>query len=223
MQSLHNLSICLDLDGTIVDTALDLVRVLNVVIAEEGLPRTDFDAARQDVGFGSKVLITEAFKRADHDISQTRIDELQKLFLKLYADDIAQLSRPFPGVIDTLVSLKQAGADLTVCTNKPGYLARPLIEELGMNALFTRVVGSDDVKFKKPSAMHIYTAVGHRGRKPIVMVGDSLPDVLAARTAKAQSIVMTYGYSRIPATKLGADRVLRNFRNVPSALKDLGF
>lgn len=216
------MSVCFDLDGTLIDTAPDLVRVLDLVIAEEGLPPTNFIQARKAVGYGSRALIKGAFERAQHHVSQKREDELQKLFLKLYAQDICKLSKPFPGVIDTLKLLKNNGAELSICTNKPGYLARPLIEALKLTSLFCRIVGSDDLERNKPFAEHIYASAGHRGEQgPIFMVGDSRPDVLAALNAKVPSIIMSYGYSTIPVIKLGADSVLRNFRDIPSTLKQL--
>ena len=222
MTIFRNLSVCFDLDGTLIDTAPDLVRVLNVVIAQESLPPTDFNEARKAVGFGARALITGALSRAGHKVPEARIDELRELFLEIYAKNICQLSTPFPGVVDTLKALQQSGAELSICTNKPGYLARPLMEELGLSALFVRTIGSDDLARNKPHADHIWKAVGHRGhRRKIIMVGDSRPDVLAARNAKTPSIVMTYGYSTIPVIKLGADRILRSFRDVPVAIAEL--
>jgi len=222
MAVFRNLSLCFDLDGTLIDTAPDLVRVLNTVIAEENLPETEFEQARKAVGYGSRALITGALTREGHKVSDARIDELQKLFLKLYADDICRLSLPFPGVVDTLKALKHQGAELSVCTNKPGYLARPLIERLGLSRLFIRTVGGDDLVRNKPFADHIWKAAGHRGQnRKIVMIGDSRPDVLSARNAKVPSIVMAYGYSTIPVIKLGADHILRNFREIPETLGEL--
>lgn len=221
MSAFTHLSLCFDLDGTLIDTAPDLVRVLNDVIAQEGLAETDFDEARKAVGFGSRALINGALARAGHNVSEARIDQLQKLFLELYAQDICRLSTPFPGVVDTLKTLKQGGAELSICTNKPGYLARPLIDALGLTKLFVRTVGSDDLVRNKPFADHIWKAAGHRGqRRKIIMVGDSLPDVLSARNAKVPCWVMAYGYSTIPVVKLGGDRILRNFREIlPAALE----
>jgi len=222
MANLGHFSLCFDLDGTLIDTAPDLIRVLNAVIAEENLPETEFDEARKAVGYGSRALINGALNRAGKKLPKTRIDDLQQLFLKLYAEDICRLSKPFPGVVDTLKALKLSGAELSVCTNKPGYLARPLIEKLGLSALFIRTVGSDDLVRNKPYPDHIWKAAGHRGqRRQIVMVGDSRPDILSARNAKVPSILMAYGYSTIPVVKLGADRILRNFRNVPEAVVEL--
>jgi len=99
---IDGLTLCFDLDGTLIDTAPDLIRVLNLVIAEEGLPETDYKTSRKLIGYGSRRMIVDAFAKADHEVSAARIDELRELFLTLYADDIAQLSQPFAGVIDTL-------------------------------------------------------------------------------------------------------------------------
>ena len=222
MRELSGLSLCFDLDGTIVDTAPDLVRVLNLVIAKEGLKPTDYQAARGQVGFGAKRLIIEACSRADHPISAARVDELWHVFLKLYEDDIAQLSMPFSGVPETLRQLKSAGAKLSVCTNKPGFLARKLLESLSMTGYFEKIVGSGDGFPTKPSAEHIFAATGHRDKRKIVMIGDSAPDVLAASAAGVPSILMRYGYAGTPADRLRADIVLRRFRELPGALFSLG-
>ena len=221
MRDLHNLSICFDLDGTIIDTAPDLVRVLNAVIAQDGLPGTDYKSARDRVGFGAKVLIREAFERAGKDITEPRLDELLDDFLRLYAEDIARLSQPFPGVLTTLRDLKNAGAKLSVCTNKPGFLARPLITALNMDVYFDRVVGSRDGVASKPSAEHIFAAAGHRDAKRIIMVGDALPDVAAARNAGVPVILMGFGYADTPPARLRADRVLRRFRDLPVDVREL--
>lgn len=221
MTKLHNLSICFDLDGTLVDTAPDLVRVLNSVIAEDGLPETDYKAARDRVGFGARVLIAEAFARAGAPITDARLDALLNLFLERYADDIARLSLPFPGVLTTLRDLREGGALLSVCTNKPGFLARPLIRALKMDVYFDRVVGSRDGAPLKPSAKHIFAAAGHSDPRRIVMVGDAQPDVKAARNAGVPVILMSYGYADTPPARLRPDIILRQFRELPEAIKAL--
>ena len=221
MTKLHNLSICFDLDGTLIDTAPDLVRVLNSVIAEDGLPETDYKSARDRVGFGARTLISEAFERADAKVTDARLDELLDLFLALYAEDIARLSKPFSGVLTTLRDLRGAGARLSICTNKPGYLARPLITAMGMDAYFERVVGSRDGVPSKPSPKHIFAATGHSEKNRIIMVGDAQPDVDAARNANVPVILMSYGYADTPPARLRADVVIRSFRDLPEAIERL--
>ncbi len=218
----HNLSICFDLDGTIIDTAPDLVRVLNEVIAEDGLAPVEFNRSRNLVGFGAKRLIRDAFETQGRSLSDERLNKLFPMFLDLYEKDIAQLSRPFPDVLRTLKTLKANGAQLSICTNKPGYLARPLVNALKMSHLFDKIIGSGDGTPTKPNAEHIYAAVGHRHRNNIVMVGDSLPDILAARAADVPVILMAYGYANTPLARLRADRTLRNFRDLPAAIEYVG-
>ncbi len=217
MTYLRKKTICFDLDGTLVHTAPDLVRVLNMVIAEEGLTETDYKSAAKSVGYGAMRLIEEAFARAGHQASKERKTELWHLFLAKYAESIADLSQPYPGVIETLQFLKRQGATLAVCTNKPGYLARPLLDALGMTHFFDRVVGGDETN-KKPSPEHIWASAGHNKALDIAMIGDSYPDMRAAHNAKVASILVTYGYSQISPHKLKADVRIRNFRDLPSAL-----
>lgn len=215
---LSGLSICFDLDGTLVHTAPDLVRVTNEVIALEGLPDTDYGLAESVVGFGSRRLITDALNRAAHAVDERRLSELQTIFLLKYAEDIAQTSHPYPGVVDTLRALRALGAELAVCTNKPGWLARPLLEALRMQSYFSRVVGGDEAPRSKPDPRHVFMAAGHRDPDRIVMVGDSLPDMGAARNAGAFAVLMTYGYSHSPQIRLRADVRLRNFRDLTPTL-----
>jgi len=218
---LHNVSIAFDLDGTIVDTAPDLVRVLNETIATDGLEPISVERVKHMIGYGSMALIRKAHQFNGKSLTDARARELQSLFLNLYADDICRLSKPYRGVPEVLSQLKRQGANLSVCTNKPGVMARPLLKELGLHRYFDRIVGSGDVRFHKPAAQHIFAAVGHRGNKPIVMVGDGAPDALAAKAAKVPVILMNYGYSPKPVYSFGADCVLRSFRELPSALRGL--
>ena len=214
----ENISIAFDLDGTLVDTARDLIRVLNAVIAPDGVPPVDYDRLMRLVGYGSRALITRAYAEGGVALSEARCDVVQKEFLDLYAQDIAQLSVPYPGVLETLALLKRGGAALSVCTNKPGYLARPLLQALDMTQYFDRIVGGDEASMKKPAPAHIFEAVGHRGRQPIWMVGDGAPDIQSAKAAKTASIVMSYGYSPVSVDALGADYVLRRFRDIPAII-----
>lgn len=219
MENFHGLSFCFDLDGTLIDTAPDLIRVLNETIATDDVPPADYWRARNHVGFGSMALIRLAYKDAGRALSDDKAAALQADFLVRYAETIDQLSRPFPGVIKTLSSLRYYGAELSVCTNKPGWLARPLIEKLGLTRLFIRIIGSDDAPAKKPDPRHIFMAAGHQNRSQIIMVGDSRPDLSAARNAGVTSIMVDYGYSPETVRGMGGDITLSHFRNLPGKLQ----
>jgi phosphoglycolate phosphatase len=215
---LLGLSVCFDLDGTLVDTAPDLVRVTNEVIALEGLPETDYKLARAVVGYGSMRLIRDALQRAGKRVPEARMKALQREFLDRYAASISERSNPYPGVVETLDTLTQLGAALSVCTNKPGWLARPLLQELAMTHWFDRIVGGDEATASKPDARHIFDAAGHRRSERIVMVGDSWPDMESARRANVHSVLMDYGYSFDPQIRLRAGTRLRRFRDLVPTL-----
>ena len=219
-RSLKGLSICFDLDGTLGDTVPDLVRVTNDVIATEGITQADYAKARSEVGLGSRHLISSILARAGHRVDPARFDAMQADFLCRYADDIAQLSTHFPGVVDTLQTLRSMGASLSVCTNKPSWLARPLPDALDMTVWFDRIVDGDEAPRSKPDPRHVFMAAGHHNAPRIVLVGDGLPDIAAARNANALGMLVTYGYSHEPQIRLRADVRLRNFRALTPTLLD---
>ena len=213
-------SIAFDLDGTLVDTAPDLVRALNAVIEPEGLGAVPLDDVRAMVGRGARALIERAFARESQSIEDARAVALVERFIEIYKADVAAESRVFPGVEDTLVWLRERGAELSICTNKPSVLSDLLIAELGLADHFVRIIGPERTTAKKPDAAHVLSALGERSG-PAALVGDSAPDVGAARAAGIPSIVLSYGYSEKPAGSLGADRVIHAFEDVPRALADL--
>ena len=204
-----------DLDGTLVDTAPDLVRATNAVIALDDRPPVGLAELRTYVGHGARHLIRRAYKA---DIADERVEELFRHFLRIYADGIADSSTPFPGVVETLAMLKRGGSELHVCTNKPGGLARELIGKLGLAELFGRIVGADDLPRNKPHSDHVFAAAGHMERDRIVLVGDSATDVQAARNARVRSILVTYGYSPERPETLRADAVVSRFADIGAHL-----
>ena len=207
-----------DLDGTIVDTADDLIAATNIAVGLDGRGPGDPRALRNQVGLGGRHLIRTAYGQG---LTQTRESELLDAFLDHYTANIAAHSVPFPGVVDTLVGLRRRGHLLSVCTNKPGDLARKLLGELGMAALFDRIVGARDLPRTKPHSDHVFAAAGHRERHRIVLIGDSATDMLAARNAKVPGMLVAYGYSDAAPDTLKPTRVLRDFRELPDALDTL--
>lgn len=217
-QALAGLSICFDLDGTVVDTAPDLVRVTNEVIAGRGHGPVNYRKARNAVGYGSRRMIMNALEDVEDDATDADVDKMQAEFLDRYANSIDALSTPFSGVEETLKTLLALGADLSICTNKPGWLARPLLNKLGLDVYFTRIVGGDEPAQRKPAAGHIFEAAGHRDASRIIMVGDSWPDMRAAHNANAHFILMTYGYSPVSQIRLRAGTRLSRFRDIVPTL-----
>lgn len=213
-------SIAFDLDGTLVDTAPDLVRTLNTLMTPRGIDHVPLSDIRSMVGRGAKAMIVRAHERAGRSVADDELDELFVRFVEIYESDVAGASEVFPGVADVLGELKSAGADLSVCTNKPSGLADQVVEALDLAPYFSRVIGPERTRAKKPAADHVIDALG--GEFPrSALVGDSRPDVESARAAGVPSIVLSYGYSESPADSLGADRVIHAFRDVPGALAEI--
>jgi phosphoglycolate phosphatase len=212
-QSLAGAAIVFDLDGTLVDTAPDLVGALNQVLHEQKLPALSLRVARVMVGRGARVLIEQGFAAAGEPLDEAHTPALLTRFIDIYRGRIADESRPFDGVLEALDSLSAAGATLAVCTNKPTDLSLALLDALGMTGRFAAVVGPDAAPAPKPDPRHLQTAIAAVGGSDdfALMVGDSASDIGAARAAKVRSVVVSFGYTEIPAADLGADHLIDHF------------
>ncbi|MEJ0059024.1 MAG: phosphoglycolate phosphatase [Terricaulis sp.] len=209
-------TIVFDLDGTLVDTAPDLVRALNETLDLEGLPRMTLETVRRMVGRGSRVLIERAAGLAGVQFSAERLDQLTKAFIDFYKADIASQSAAFPGAAAALDSLAAAGAKLSVCTNKRTDLSQQLLEALGLAQRFSAIVGADAVPHCKPHPDHYRAAVERAGGivRRSLMVGDTAADVAAAKSAGAPVALVRFGYAEEEVEKLGADAVLDRFSDL---------
>jgi len=215
--SLAGATVVFDLDGTLVDTAPDLIGALNQVLHEQKLPPLPLSAARVMVGRGARALIEQGFAAAGEPLDAERTPALFDRFITVYRDRIADESRPFEGVLDALDVLAGAGAKLVVCTNKFTDLSLALLDALSMTSRFAAVVGADSAPAPKPDPRHLQTAIAAVGGRDdrALMVGDSASDIGAARAAKVMSVVVSFGYTEIPAANLGADHLIDHFAELP--------
>ena len=205
--------IAFDLDGTLVDTAPDIVNALNVVLEERRLPALPMDVARSMIGRGAKVLIERGFAAVGEPLTRNASAVLVDRFVDVYRHRIADFSRPFDGCVDALEALATAGASLVVCTNKRTSLSVSLLDALDLTRHFAAVVGADSVPAPKPDPGHLIAAIkSARGStERALMVGDSATDIGAARNAGVPSIVVSFGYTEIPAAELGADWLIEGY------------
>ncbi len=213
---LADATIVFDLDGTLVDTAPDLVRALNQTLDLEGLPRMKLETVRTLVGRGARTLIERAAEYSGVAFAEERLQALTREFIGFYREDIARDSTPFPGAEDALTALAGLGAKLAICTNKRTDLSVQLLEALGLAQRFSAIVGADAVAERKPHPDHYNAAVARAGGtvQRSLMVGDTAADVAAARGAGAPVIVVAFGYSDVGAETLGADALLRQFSDL---------
>jgi len=215
--SLVGATIVFDLDGTLVDTAPDLIGALNQVLHEQKLPPLPLSAARVMVGRGARALIEQGFAAAGEPLDAERTPALFDRFIAIYRGRIADESRPFDGVFEALDMLAGAGAKLVVCTNKFTNLSVALLDALDMTSRFSAVIGADSAPAPKPDPRHLQAAIAAVGGRDdrTLMVGDSASDIGAARAAKVMSVVVSFGYTEIPAADLGADHLIDHFAELP--------
>ena len=217
------LAILFDLDGTLVDTAPDLLASLNAVLTRAGHRPVKPTELRSMVGHGVRALFERAFKETGTPVSVDELAGYGGEFLAHYRANIARESRPFPRVPETLKLLADEGAKLGVCSNKPQELTDLLLAQLDLARHFGAVYGGGKARHNKPDPHHVLELVdalnGSRARA--VMVGDSTVDVAAARAAQIPVIVMSYGYTPIHPRDMGADAVADDFAALPELIAKL--
>jgi len=185
-------AVLFDLDGTLLDTAPDMVAALNALRLEEGLAPLPYETVRPAVSHGAARLVTSGFPEADHE----RANALQRRFLDIYRGALSQGTRLFPGMEQVLETLVRRRLHSGIVTNKPAWLTDPLLEQLGLRARFTCVVSGDTVAERKPHPLPLLHAAKLAGvtAAECIYVGDALRDVQAAHAAGMAALVANYGY-----------------------------
>lgn len=215
-------TVIFDLDGTLVDSAPDLTGALNATLASLGLSALPEAEVRHMVGHGARKLIERGLEAHAVPKSAAEVDGLVDYFIRYYAGHVADASVAFPGVLSTLNWLRARGVRIGVCTNKPEVLAKQLIVALELDGFFppAAILGGDTLAVKKPDGRHLIATVEALGGDltRTVMVGDSATDLNAARDADVPVVLVTFGYTPIPAEKLGADATIGHFTELPHAL-----
>lgn len=212
-------TILFDLDGTLVDTAPDLAAAMNHVLGLCGRPPLPVDDVRHLVGHGARALIKRGLE-VTGDPAPHLIDRHWPDFLAYYAAHIADGSRPFDGVTAAVDALAAAGCTLAICTNKPTGLATTLIAALGWQARFAAILGLDAVLQPKPHAGHVLATLAACGGDvaDAAFVGDSATDVGAARNAGLPIVLVSFGFTDVPARDLGGDAVIDHYDALIPAL-----
>ena len=216
-------TLVLDLDGTLAETAGDLIGALNVVMAHEGLEPVPVAAARSLLGAGGRALIQRGYARAGRELSQQKLDALFVDFLAYYNAHIADNSWLFPGVEACLDRCAAAGWRLAVCTNKLEYSSHLLLGKLGAAERFRFICGQDTFCVAKPDPKPLLETIRECGGLPscAIMVGDSVTDIKTARAAGVPVIAVDFGYTDVPVSELGPDRVISHFDDLFEAAEAL--
>jgi len=217
------LTLVFDLDGTLIDTAPDLIDTLNLILAQERLPAMPFEAARKLIGGGARGMIEKALIIEGRDCSKVEIDRMFGAFIAHYAEHIADRSRPFPHLEATLEDLAAQGHRLAVCTNKLEWLSRRLLTTLQLDKYFATICGQDTFAVMKPNPEILRQTIMRAGgaAAQAIMVGDSGTDIRTARAASVPVIAVDFGYTEVPIASLSPDRIISSFNELAEAIGEV--
>jgi phosphoglycolate phosphatase len=217
-------AVVFDLDGTLIDSAPDLCALVNEMLAEVGRPGLDLAEVRRMIGDGARALLERGL-RASGGVPQTvDLDALFAEFLRRYARMPVRPGQVHNGVVRMLEALTESGVRLGLCTNKPQEPTDRLLAALGLARLLTVAIGGDALPVRKPDAGHLLAVLARLGVEvaAAALVGDSRTDLLTARATGVPCILVSSGYTPIPARDLGADRVIDHMGELGDALAALG-
>ena len=213
-----------DLDGTLVDTAPDLINALNFVLDREGVPPVPLHAARNMIGArrpqADRTRPGGGRPRRQRSLTSTR---LLSDFIDYYAANIADASRPFEGLESALDELSARGFRFAVCTNKLEWLSKLLLDQLGLSSRFAAICGADTFGVSKPDPVILRETVARAGGliAGAIMVGDAGPDIGVARRAGIPVIGVEFGYTEVPIADLKPDLLISHMRDLPDAIERL--
>ena len=212
--------IVFDLDGTLIDTAPDLIDTLNVVFTREGLPPVAYETARNLIGGGARAMIANGIAAEGRVLEPLKLEQMFDDFIAHYSAHVADRSRPFPGLVGALDALAVGGYQFAVCTNKLERLSVMLLEKLKLADRFEAICGQDTFGIQKPEPEILRRTIAAAGGSPqrAIMIGDSLTDICTARAASIPVIAVDFGYSERPVSEYKPDRIISNFAQLPAAI-----
>ncbi len=220
---MHRMTVVFDLDGTLVDTAPDLIGATNHALASRSIGPVDGALLRPWISFGARRMIVEGLGSRGIAMTEPDIDRLLDTFIAYYEQNIARESRPFDGAIDAAEAMKRSGTRLAICTNKRFSLTEQLLKELGVRHLFDAVAGRDTFKVFKPHPDHLTGTILRAGgdTRRAIMVGDSEVDIATAKAAAIPIVAVTFGYSQVPVAGLEPDALIDHYDQLVPALASL--
>ena len=209
-------AVIFDLDGTLVDTAPDLMAATNHVLSLLRRRPITMPEVRTFVGRGARVLIERGVAATGDAIDEASLTYYHAEFLRHYEGHTADRSKIFPGAVALLRRLADSGIKAGVCTNKPEGLSRQLLDALDLSRFIGAVIGPDTIGIAKPHAAPYLEAVRRLGVAPqqSIMVGDSEVDILTARAAGVPVIAVTFGYTAKPVSEYGPDYLVSHFDEI---------
>lgn len=216
-------TVVFDLDGTLIDTAPDIIGATNHALVGAGYRPVSDAFIRPYISYGSRRMIAEGIAHQGGTIGEAELDDLFAKLIAFYTANIAVDSVPFPGLVDVLEGLRAKDMDIAICTNKLEKMARLLINELGLTHYFRVITGRDTFAVCKPHPEHLWGTIrlADGSVERAVMVGDSTTDHATAKAANVPFIGVTFGYTDVPVAELDCEAVISDYRAFPDALQRL--
>ena len=220
-------TILFDLDGTLVDTAPDLMLAHNHVMRKFGYPTKSTEDIRNLVGKGAGALIGrsiwgQAKKEFSKVLDEKIKDEMVKEFVNFYGKNIKNESTLINGVKDFLIWCKEQNISMAVCTNKQEYLSNDLLKKIGIYDFFEYVAGSDTFDYCKPDPRHLTNVVEilEGDIKKTIMIGDSETDANAAKAAEIPVILLENGYTEKNTTEIYHNHLIKDYLGIEKIVSE---
>lgn len=210
-------SIIFDLDGTLADTSGDLLAAANVCFREMGAGDQLCSADAGVAVKGARAMLTLGLERMGQLPDPELLDQYYPMLLDAYELAIDTHTVFYPGALDAVAALVQADFKVAICTNKPEYLARQLLQKMGVMELFGALIGADTLSVRKPDPEPLREAARRAGGDPArcLLVGDTITDHTTARAAGVPSVLVTFGPNGPDMASLAPDALLDNFADLP--------
>lgn len=212
-----------DLDGTLLDTAPDLIAAVNFIAAEAGVAAVSEDDLRPVVSFGGREMLRTTLEPQGVACDDASLNRYFSHFVDYYSANISAKTKAFPGLLAVLDRLQSAGCALAVCTNKLEGLTHPLLKALDLHDRFAAITGRDSFPVCKPDPRHLLGTIARAGcdATAAVMVGDSNTDLKTAKAAGVPFVGVSFGYTDVPMRDLGPDVLISHYDQFEDALVKL--
>ena len=212
-----------DLDGTLLDTSLDIGHALNHTLRSIGRPIIPVSEVRRLIGGGTGQTLRMGLLETGGALPDDETEALQDVLFAYYEDHIADHTRLYPGGEAMLDALAARGVTLAVATNKKEHLARAVFDALGLTDRFAVILGGDSLGpgKSKPAPDLLHAMIQQAGGGRAAFVGDTTYDIGAARAAALPVVAVSFGFHDMPPHELGADAVIDHFDALIPALERL--
>ena len=212
-----------DLDGTILNSADDLIFSLNVLLSELGKKNVSTNQVNMLVGNGALAMIKKAFEINNVKSNDNDYEKLKQKFLDIYKTCYVKKSKLYPFTYEILELLKEKKINVLLVSNKPEYFVKKILDHFNISKYFASISGGDTFSFRKPNAKHLTETIANAGidKYNCIFIGDSIADAECAKNSKSQLILLEHGYSKENIKLMGADYIFKDLKQLYSYFKKI--